>query len=283
MPRELEHGRQRHPLSVARVQTAAGDRLADRSRHPARARARSSPTSRRSPAMSSRCSSRSSKAARSIAACSPRTCRPTNTTIWTSSSACSSGTPTSTRSSPQHNRVFPIPAAADRARDRAAGIPRAVGVLRDGLVLGEGADRAAGRTVTITDSAAYGIILTQGLARFGTLRVSTPAMIRFGDMTEDELFVTADAAQKGVRIENLSDSDPLVHPEALRSGQSRRRAAARADCEETIMTTRLDRYHNGRPSTTRCGRGWSARGPTPSRRSISTRCSISRPARRRTA
>jgi len=35
-------------------------------------------------------------------------------------------------------------------------------------------------------------------------------MIRFGDMTEDELFVTASAAQEGVRVENLSATDPLV-------------------------------------------------------------------------
>ena len=35
-------------------------------------------------------------------------------------------------------------------------------------------------------------------------------MIRFGQMTEDELFVTADAANAGVRIENKSDVDPLV-------------------------------------------------------------------------
>ena len=35
-------------------------------------------------------------------------------------------------------------------------------------------------------------------------------MIRFGQMTEDELFVTADAAAAGVRIENRSESDPLV-------------------------------------------------------------------------
>jgi hypothetical protein len=66
------------------------------------------------------------------------------------------------------------------------------------------------RTVTVKDSAAYGIILTQGYGMFGSLRVSTPAMIRFGDMTEDELFISADAAHGGVRIENLSDSDPLV-------------------------------------------------------------------------
>jgi hypothetical protein len=29
-------------------------------------------------------------------------------------------------------------------------------------------------------------------------------------MTEDELFVSAEAAQRGVKVENRSDSDPLV-------------------------------------------------------------------------
>jgi hypothetical protein len=66
------------------------------------------------------------------------------------------------------------------------------------------------RAVTITDAAAYGIILTQGYGTFGALGVSTPAMIRFGEMTEDELFVTADAAAGGVRVENRSDHEPLV-------------------------------------------------------------------------
>ena len=66
------------------------------------------------------------------------------------------------------------------------------------------------RTVTITDAAAYGIILTQGFGKFGALAVSTPSMIRYGQMTEDELFVSAEAAKAGVRIENTSESDPLV-------------------------------------------------------------------------
>ncbi|MGB2716193.1 MAG: hypothetical protein WBC51_18570 [Vicinamibacterales bacterium] len=66
------------------------------------------------------------------------------------------------------------------------------------------------RTVTIKDAAAYGIILTQGFGKFGALAVSTPSMIRYGQMTEDELFVSAEAAKAGVRIENLSESDPLV-------------------------------------------------------------------------
>ena len=67
-----------------------------------------------------------------------------------------------------------------------------------------------GRTATIRDAAAYGLILTQGHGRFGSHSVATPSMIRFGQMTEDELFVTKDAAQAGVRIENTSATDPLV-------------------------------------------------------------------------
>ncbi len=35
-------------------------------------------------------------------------------------------------------------------------------------------------------------------------------MIRFGDWTEDELFVTRPAAQAGVTIINASQTEPLV-------------------------------------------------------------------------
>ena len=66
------------------------------------------------------------------------------------------------------------------------------------------------RSVRITDRAAYGIIVTQGYGTFGTHRVCTPSMIRYGQSTEDEFFVSAAAAEAGVRIENLSSSDPLV-------------------------------------------------------------------------
>jgi len=63
---------------------------------------------------------------------------------------------------------------------------------------------------TVIDAAAYGLILTQGHGTIGSHSVSTPAMIRFGAMTEDELFVSADAAKRGVEIENLSETEPLV-------------------------------------------------------------------------
>lgn len=67
-----------------------------------------------------------------------------------------------------------------------------------------------GRTATIRDAAAYGLICVQGYGRFGVFAISSPSLIRFGEMTEDEFFVTADAAKNGVQITNLSSSEPLV-------------------------------------------------------------------------
>ena len=67
-----------------------------------------------------------------------------------------------------------------------------------------------GRTVTIKDPVAYGLICVQGYGRFGPHPISSPAMIRFGQMTEDEFFVTLKAAQAGVKITNLSTTESLV-------------------------------------------------------------------------
>ncbi len=67
-----------------------------------------------------------------------------------------------------------------------------------------------GRTARIVDEAAYGLIVVQGHGTFGSLKVNSPAMIRFGQMTEDELFVTVDAAREGVEIRNESEYDDMV-------------------------------------------------------------------------
>jgi hypothetical protein len=67
-----------------------------------------------------------------------------------------------------------------------------------------------GRSATIRDGAAYGLILTEGHGLFGKHEVATPAMIRFGEMTQDELFVSVATARDGVRVENTSRTDPLV-------------------------------------------------------------------------
>ncbi len=66
------------------------------------------------------------------------------------------------------------------------------------------------RSATIVDAAAYGLILTQGFGRIGIHEAATPSSIRFGELTEDEFFVSADAAKNGVQIKNVSQTEPLV-------------------------------------------------------------------------
>lgn len=67
-----------------------------------------------------------------------------------------------------------------------------------------------GRTVTIKDSAAYGMIALQGQGTFGSWKLETPSLIRFGELTNDEFFVTETAAKNGVVITNTSDCENIV-------------------------------------------------------------------------
>jgi hypothetical protein len=67
-----------------------------------------------------------------------------------------------------------------------------------------------GRSVLMTDAAAYGLIVVQGWGSVGKMEVETPSVIRYGEMTKDELFVTASAATQGVRVTNRSDKENLV-------------------------------------------------------------------------
>ena len=69
---------------------------------------------------------------------------------------------------------------------------------------------APGATVTIKDSAAYGIIVMQGHGKMGGWRIETPSLIRYGQLTNDEFFISEKAAVEGVKIENASDTDPIV-------------------------------------------------------------------------
>jgi len=67
-----------------------------------------------------------------------------------------------------------------------------------------------GRTVTIRDNAAYGMILLQGHGKMGVWDIETPALIRYGQLTRDEFFVSTAAAKEGVQISNPSQCDPIV-------------------------------------------------------------------------
>lgn len=67
-----------------------------------------------------------------------------------------------------------------------------------------------GRTVTVKDPIGYGTIVVQGYGKIGPHTAASPTMIRFGQMTEDEFFITCDVAANGVTITNLSTTEPLV-------------------------------------------------------------------------
>jgi hypothetical protein len=67
-----------------------------------------------------------------------------------------------------------------------------------------------GATVTITDAAAYGCIVLQGHGTMGVWDIETPSLIRYGQLTNDEFFVTEKAAKEGVTITNPSKHDPIV-------------------------------------------------------------------------
>jgi hypothetical protein len=66
-----------------------------------------------------------------------------------------------------------------------------------------------GAKCLLKDPGASGWITVQGKGRIGPLPLQTPAMIRFGEQTEDEVFITHEAAAAGVQIENTG-SEPLV-------------------------------------------------------------------------
>ncbi|MGI5850232.1 MAG: hypothetical protein ACOX8Q_09270 [Christensenellales bacterium] len=67
-----------------------------------------------------------------------------------------------------------------------------------------------GKSVIIKDAAAYGLILIQGFGTIGKHDASSPTLIRYGELTNDEFFVTYDAAVNGIKITNMSRIEPLV-------------------------------------------------------------------------
>ena len=67
-----------------------------------------------------------------------------------------------------------------------------------------------GESVTIKDNAAYGLIMMQGHGKMGQFEIETPSLIRYGQLTNDEFFVTESAAKEGVQITNYSQNDPIV-------------------------------------------------------------------------
>lgn len=67
-----------------------------------------------------------------------------------------------------------------------------------------------GATAVVKDGAAYGCIVTQGRGSFGCFDTEACCMLRYGQMSGDEFFVSEPAAQAGVAIVNRSKWEPLV-------------------------------------------------------------------------
>src|SRR3989440_314219 len=67
-----------------------------------------------------------------------------------------------------------------------------------------------GAQCTIKDKGAYGLITVQGKGRMNKLNLDCPKLIRFHEVTEDEVFCTESAAKAGVRFVNTSSVEPLV-------------------------------------------------------------------------
>ena len=88
-----------------------------------------------------------------------------------------------------------------------------------------------GSKCVIQDQGAYGLIVTQGKGKMNNLTLDCPKLIRFHELTEDEVFCTESAARSGVAFENTSRVEPLVvlryfgpdaNPEAPQQGDHQR-------------------------------------------------------------
>lgn len=67
-----------------------------------------------------------------------------------------------------------------------------------------------GETVVVKDLAAYGLIMLEGTGKMNDWPLETPTLIRYGQLTNDEYFVTEKAAKQGVVITNTSQTEPIV-------------------------------------------------------------------------
>ena len=67
-----------------------------------------------------------------------------------------------------------------------------------------------GDKCTIHDHDAYGLTVVQGHGKINNLVLDCPKLIRFTELTEDEVFCTESAAKAGVTFENTSEVEELV-------------------------------------------------------------------------
>jgi len=109
----------------------------------------------------------------------------------------------------QHRRMEPLPAGDEAAMEAEGYLDEWICYRCDTV----GAKRLTvqpGHSVLLKDEVAYGLITVQGYGRINERELSSPNMIRFGQLTSDEYFVSEQASKEGVRFTNLSKEEPLV-------------------------------------------------------------------------
>ncbi|MCL1854354.1 MAG: hypothetical protein FWF86_01360 [Clostridia bacterium] len=67
-----------------------------------------------------------------------------------------------------------------------------------------------GETYVSKERAAHGCVVVQGYGQFGAYRCEAANLLRFGQFSADEFFVSEDAAREGVTITNNAVYEPLV-------------------------------------------------------------------------
>jgi hypothetical protein len=67
-----------------------------------------------------------------------------------------------------------------------------------------------GVVAVVSDSAAYGCLVVQGRGRIGPFTAESPTLIRYGQLTADEFYVSYGRASAGVAVLNESPVEPLV-------------------------------------------------------------------------
>jgi len=67
-----------------------------------------------------------------------------------------------------------------------------------------------GQTVTVKDIAAYGCIIIQGHGKFGVYDAEASVILRYGQASNDEYFVSEKAAKDAIVITNQSKFQPMV-------------------------------------------------------------------------
>ena len=69
---------------------------------------------------------------------------------------------------------------------------------------------APGAKIKLADQACYCALVVQGHGTFGVFECEAPGVLRFGEISGDEFFVSEDAAKKGIVVENTSNYEPLI-------------------------------------------------------------------------